>query len=573
MAKLHGGQIFAKALKREGVECVYTLSGGHIMPILYGCREEGIRVIDVRHECTGGYAAEAYAKVTGKPGIIITTAGPGVTNVTTAMAEAMESGVPLIHIGGASPVRDNDTGPLQDVRSFEAMSAFSKWSRKILSADRIAEYVSMAFRNALDATPGPVYLEIAIDTLKGSFEEESVLFPKNYRAQTSAYGDPELIEKAACALVSAKRPALVIGDTARFYSQNAEAVEELVNYLQLPTMVGMISRGVFADETKNELFKLGSGALMAADVILELAVDRNYKYFKGQPPRFNAGALRIAAHPDLTKIGYNAPADIAIVGGASVVAKQILEAVKVKGKPEDRSAWLQEAKEITSKLTAPYVEAAISTMEPPHPGRVAAEVAKFIDQEAKDWHIVCDGGDSASWMDGQSMARFPGQVVRYGPLGTIGTGPGNTLGAWSATGKPVLYYTGDGSFGFYSMEFDTFARHGVPVVCVISNDSAWGMIKLSQELSNGEYVEKHGHLANVLHPMRAYEKMPAVWGGIGIRVTKYEDIIPAIRQVRDSGLPGIVNVQVDEKEVSPPTAAFAGTSQQRKNGERSESGY
>ena len=558
MAKINGGQIFAKALKNEGIDSVFCLSGGHIMPILYACRDEGIRVIDVRHECSGGYAAGAYSKVKGKPGVIITTAGPGVTNVTTAMAEAMESGVPLIHIGGASAVRENDTGPLQDLRSFEVMDVFSKWSRKIMSADRIAEYVSMAFRHAMDATPGPVYLEIAADVLRGEFEEENIYYPVNYRAKTSAFGDPALIERAANALINAKKPALIIGDEARFSGENPSAVEDLVNYLQMPAWCGLMSRGLFADESKNELFNIGAGAVIAADVILELVVDRNYKYGKGRAPRINGSALRIAVHPDITKIGYNAPADIGIIAGASAAAGQILDVLKSKIEPVSGGAWLEEAKAITAKINAPYAEAAVSTMQPPSPGRVAAEVSKFILEEAQDWHIVCDGGDSGSWMDGQAVATYPGQVLRYGPLGTIGTGPGNAMGAWAADGKPILLYTGDGSLGFYAMEFDTFARHGIPVVCVISNDSAWGMIKLTEEIHRGEYLAKNGHVANLLHHMRAYENMPGVWGGIGIRVTKYEDIIPAIRKVRDSGLPGIVNVQVDEKEMSPSTAMFGG---------------
>ena len=185
-------------------------------------------------------------------------------------------------------------------------------------------------------------------------------------------------------------------------------------------------------------------------------------------------------------------------------------------------------------------------------------MAKFIEEEAQDWHVVCDGGDAACWMDANAVARYPGQVVRYGPLGTIGTGQGNTIGAWAADGKPVLYYTGDGSFGFYPMEFDTYLRHNIPVVCVISNDSAWGMIKLSEEVKLGDYIKEHGHVATTLAPMRAYEKLTEIWGGVGITVSRYEDIIPAIRKVRESGKPGIVNVQVDQTKMSPPTAAFAG---------------
>lgn len=558
MAKINGGQLFAKALKKEGVECVFTLSGGHIMPILYGCREEGIQIIDVRHECSGGYGADAYAKVTGKPGVLITTAGPGVANATTAMAESAETGIPVIHIGGASPLAENETGPLQNVASFECMSTFCKWSRKIFQANRIPEYVSMAFRYALDGTPGPVYLEIPADTLHGSYEEETIYWPRDYRATVHGFGPYDLIEKAADALIAAKKPAMIIGEAARFSAEYAKEVEELANYLKIPTFTMITARGVFADESKNELFTIGDGGIANADVILELGVDHNYKIGKGRAPRINGSAYRIMVHNDGKKVGYNAPADIAIIAGASAAAKQILDAVKAKAEPVTDDTWVNEAREATARIRAPYINAAVSDINPTHPGRIAAEVAKFINEEAQDWHVICDGGDSAGWMDANAVARYPGQVIRYGPLGTIGVGPGFSLGAWAGDKKPVLYYTGDGSFGFYSMEFDTFVRHCIPVVCVISNDSAWGMIKLSEGVKRAEYIEKHGHCATTLAEMRAYEKMPEIWGGIGIKVTKTEDIIPAIRKVKESGLPGIVNVQCDQHEMNPSTAAFSG---------------
>ncbi|HZJ83534.1 MAG TPA: thiamine pyrophosphate-binding protein [Clostridia bacterium] len=558
MTKINGGQLFAKALKKEGVECVFTLSGGHIMPILYGCREEGIEVIDVRHECSGAYAADAYAKVTGKPGIIITTAGPGITNATTAMAEAMETGIPIIHIGGGSPLIQNEMGPLQNVASFECMSVFSKWARRIYHAHRVPEYVAMAFRHALDGTPGPVYLEIPADVLMGSYEEEDIYWPRDYRAMEHGFGAQGLVEKAAEALIAAKRPAMIIGEAARFSSEYAEEVENLANYLKMPTYAMTTSRGVFADESKNELFTIGDGGIANADVILELGVEHSYKIGMGRAPRVNGDALKIMVHQDGTMIGYNTPADIGIIGGSSAVAKQIFDIVKSKVEPTTDTSWVEEAKAITNKIRAPYIEAANSDINPIHPGRIPAEVMKFINEEGQDWHIVCDGGDAASWMDANAVARYPGQVIRYGPLGTIGTGQGFTIGAWAGDDKPVLYYTGDGSIGFYSMEFDTYVRHGIPVVCVISNDSSWGMIKLSEEAKRKDYIEEHGHLATTLAEMRAYEKLPEMWGGVGIRVTKVEDIIPAIRKVRDSGLPGIVNVQCDQSEMSPPTAAFAG---------------
>ena len=558
MSTINVGKLFAMALKKEGIDTVFTLSGGHIMPILYGCREEGIRVIDVRHECSGAYAAIAYAKITGKPGVIITTAGPGVTNVQTAMAEAAETSVPVIHIGGASPVSQNEMGPMQNIDSMKSMEAFCKWSRKIYQGNRVPEYVAMAARNAMAGTPGPVYLEIAADTVSGVCEEESVVWIEHYRATKSAFGAPDLIEQAADMLIAAKKPVMVLGQVAPYGAEYAEKVKELAEYLQIPVFAQMESRGLFGDESKDYLFTIGEGALAIADVVLELGVDRNYKIGMGKPPRINAAAKRIVVHPDAAKIGWNWNADVAIVAGASCAAKQILEVVEKKAKAVTSTAWTDEAAEATKKVRTPYTEAAASDMVPCHPGRCAAEVAKFIAEEAPNWHIIADGGDSSCWMDAQATATYRGQILRYGPLGTIGTGQGQAIGAWAADGKPVLYYTGDGSFGFYMGEWDTYLRHNIPVICVISNDSAWGMIKLSEGVKRADYIEQNGHLATTLAPMRAYEKMTEIWGGLGLRVSKPEDIIPAIRKIRDSGKPGIVNVEVNQTEMAPATRTFAG---------------
>ncbi|NLW78347.1 MAG: thiamine pyrophosphate-binding protein [Ruminococcaceae bacterium] len=557
MAQISGGELFARALKKEGIDCVFTLSGGHIMSILYGCRDIGMRVVDTRHECAAGYAANAYAVTSGRPGVLITTAGPGVTNATTAMAEAFDTGVPLVHIGGASPRVENETAPLQNVKSFQAMEVFSKWARVIHDAHRIPEYVAMAFRYALDDTPGPVYLEISTDVLRQKLDEDTIYWPEAYRTEAQPWGDPELIDKAAQWLVEAERPAILVGDHARFSTKHAAAIGELARYLDMPVQATTLARGVFGSEYDDANFTESAGATGAADVLLELGVNHTHQVGKGRKPRYNSDK-RIMVHPDVTKVGYNAPAHIGIVAGASEAATQLLAAVKAKTAARSGTAWMQEAKKLNDAFQQDYLDARTDTMQPPHPGRCAWEVAKFVAEEERDWHVVCDGGDSSTWIFNEAKAGYPGQVLRYGPLGTIGVGAGMTLGGHMADGKPVLYYTGDGSFGFYSMEFDTFARFKVPVVCVISNDSAWGMIKLSQAIANADYVKEHGHLATTLEHMRAYHELPKAWGGIGVLVTKWEDIAPAIRKVRDSGMPGIVNVQVDEEEMGPSTKAFAG---------------
>lgn len=556
MGKVDGGILLAKALKRENVEYVFTLCGGHIMPVLYGLREIGIKIIDFRHECAAAFAADAYAQITGNPGIVLTTAGPGVSDTVTAMFESLHSGNPVIHIGGASPVRENETAPLQDMATLQVMAECTKWAKKIYNTERIPEYVSMAFRHALDDFCGPVYLEIGSDIIGRKVEEEAVHFPVNYRTDAQPYGDPALIEKAADMLINAEYPGLVLGNGARYSLGNGkDAVAELVEYLKIPVGVQELCRGLIADEMKNPQYKMLS-AIRGADVVLTLGVDFNYRIGKGRPPLFNKDVKVIQVHPDRTKIGFNAAAEIGIVGGAGSVAKQLLSAIKAKTQKREDLTWLRKAGEIVDKVSAHWKEGFGAEGIPMSPGRCAAEVARFLDSDGRDWTVVCDGGDAAQWIKNAANAHRPYQILNFGPNGTIGIGTGFSIGAWAANKKPVLYYTGDGSFGFYAMEFDTMARFDVPVVCIISNDSAWGMIKLSEGMARKEYIQEKGHCHVELSDMRAYEKMPEMWGGHGELVTDPNEIIPAIKRAVANGKASIINVQVDKVSMSPVTRSF-----------------
>lgn len=558
MSKVDGGILVARALKKEGVEQIFTLTGGHIMPILYACRDAGIKVIDVRHESAGAYAADAYARVTGKPGVLITTAGPGVAQTIIAMCEARDTGVPVIHIGGASAVAENESGPLQDMNTVEILATATKWSRKVYTSERIPEYVGMAFRHATSNTPGPVYLEIATDTLGQLVDEEKAVFPEAYRTEALPFGDPELIEAAADMLLAAKRPVMIVGNGARFGSKNGAAVPELATFFNMPVISQTMSRGLFVDEDLNPLFKFAGAVPICseADVILTLDVTNDYLVSKCQPPTFNPEAKLIQVNADKSKIGYNAPAHIGIVGSAGPVVSQILKAVKGKSEKKDDITWVSRAGEIAMEMGGEFMTAFSSQEVPINPGRLAFEVSRFLSEEGKDYNLVIDGGDCAMWMNAAASAHRPGQILNYGPNGTIGVGAGFALGAWAANGKPVLYFTGDGSFGFYAMEMETFARFGVPVVVVISNDSSWGLIKLGECLNNPEKAAK-GACGLELEHMRAYEKITTMWGGYGEMVTQPENIVPAIKRGFESGKPAIINVEVDKVTMSPVIRAFA----------------
>ena len=549
MTKTNGGLLFAKALKAQGVEKIFTLPGGHIMSIYYGCRAEGIELITMRHECSAAFAADAYARVTGKPGVVITTAGPGITNSTSGMVEALYQNSPIVHIGGAAPTSQNDSASLQDMNTLEIMSTVTKWARKIYTPARIPEYVSMAFRHALAEPPGPVYLEIGIDLVDAPVNINQVVYPPTIEFPSEQFGDPKLIDKVADLLIEAKKPMILIGDGARFNSKYGEAFSELSDYLKIPTAAQTVSRGLFADETKNPLFRM-DGALPAADLVITFGLLIDFRFNKLKPPVVRKDVRLIQVHTDAAMIGFNAPAEIGIVGGAGAVASQILEAVKTKTPNRTNSAWIEEASKIAQENNKPWFDGFHSDQMPIHPGRCAFEVARFIEQDGYDWTIICDGGEASDWVRPAVNAHRPGQVLSYSTAGMIGFGPGFTTGAWAANGKPVLYYTGDGSFGFYMGEFDTFCRYNIPVVCVISNDSAWGMIKLLENIRNPEEVAE-GHVGLDLCDLRAYEKLVSIWDGYGERVTRPEEIIPAIRRGYASGKPAIINVEVDHVSITP----------------------
>ncbi len=549
---IDGGALVGKALANEGVEKAFVLCGGHIMPIFYGMRNAGIEIIDMRHECAAVYAAIAYTRAAGKMTVVVTTAGPGVGNTPAGMMEAQSLGIPLLQIGGAVAMTKRDAGDLQDMSTLNVMESCSKWARKITLTERIPEYVSMAFRQAQDSTPGPVYLEIPTDLCFNKVEEGNISFPVNYRAKAIPFGDPVLIDAAADLLVKAKQPAIIVGDGALSSVGNkASAVAGLSDYLKIPVGVsGSSCRGLFGDEYKNPLLR--TNAIWFADVILTLGCRFDFRLGLGTMVPKEAKVIQV--HTDMSQIGFNLRADIGIVGGTGPVAGQLLEVVKTKRNKPAEVSWVgPDPKSMKAQMSEAYGAEGI----PIHPARCAGEVAKFLEQDGRDWSLICDGGEAAVWMIIAATAQRPGQIHSSGPNGTIGTGPALAVGAWAANRKPVLWYTGDGSFGFYAMEMDTMARLGIPVVCVVSNDSAWGMIRLAERYIRPEEIETRGQCHVELHHMRAYEKMAAMWDGYGECVTDPAEIIPAIKRAAANGKPSIINVEVDKVSLSPMIAGFA----------------
>ncbi|MDR1571993.1 MAG: thiamine pyrophosphate-binding protein [Clostridiales Family XIII bacterium] len=553
---VNGGRLFARQLKREGVSQIFTICGGQIMPVIYGCRDEGIEVIDVRHENAGVYAADAYARATGRPGVMLATLTPGVMQTMQGIFEARAAGSPVLVISASVGIDEFDTGAEQDmgVDTMTILKGNTLWAAKIFEAGRIPEYVSKAFRQMLGATPGPAYLEIPVDVMKSKVELDEARFPEKTRVSAMAFGDPALIGEAADMLAEAKQPALVIGDAAIFTSEGGRAaVEGLVSHLQMPVYATTMARGLFGDEG-DPLFRTGEGALCEADVIATLSAAMNFRLNNGRPPLINENAKFIQIHPDIRMIGFNCPADVGIVAGASAAARQLLEAVKARTGPKG-DAWAQKAGRMHAAYRAEWDAGyGFGDIKPMHPARLAAEVGRFLAEEAPDWSIAADGGDSYEWIMRAVRARRPGQIAGYASNGTIGTGQGFAMGLWLAHGKPVLEYTGDGSIGFYLGEFDTMARFGMRIICVVSNDAQWGMVKMAETMRSGDEVSK-GYIATTLAERR-YEKVAEALGGYGEYVEDVGEVVPAIRRAYASGKPSIINVRVDSEHPCPFTIMY-----------------
>jgi acetolactate synthase-1/2/3 large subunit len=460
-------------------------------------------------------------------------------------------GIPLLQIGGAVTMEKRDAGDLQDMDTLEVMATCSKWAKKVSYAHRIPEYISMAFRHVFDSTPGPVYLEMPTNVLWKEVEEDGVVFPVNYRTDALPAGDAALIEEAAELLANAEKPAAVIDEYARFnIGEHASAIAELSEYLKMPLGVqGTNCRGMFGDEVEKPWLR--RNATGKADVVLTLGCRFDFRHASGK--RVAEDAKVIQVHNDSRQIGFNLRTDIGIVGGAGPVAAQLLEAIKARRKPAEEF-WVGPS---DTNWPENLPGAFHSEGTPIHPARCAGEVSKFLAEDGKDWNVICDGGEASVWISIASRARRAGQIHGNGPEGNIGMGPAQAIGAWVANRKPVLWYTGDGSFGYHAMEMDTMERLGIPVVCVISNDSAWGMIRLEQRWTRPEEVEKNGQCNTELKHMRAYEKMVSMWDGHGEMVTEPEEIIPAIKRAVANGKPSIINVEVDKVSPSPFIGGYA----------------
>ena len=551
---ISGGHLVAKALKSEGVDTIFTLCGGHIIDIYDGCLDEGIRIIDVRHEQTAAHAADGYARQTGKLGCVVTTAGPGCTNAMTGVATAFRSESPILHIGGQSSLTQHKMGSLQDLPHVDMMTPITKFASGVMSTERVADMISMAARECFTGAYGPSYLEIPRDVLDREIPKESAVIPEpgRYRASVKSIGDPEDIERLADLLVKAERPAMLIGSQV-FMSRGHQAAIDLARSLNVALYMNGASRGILPPGDPHYFNRTRSSAFKKADVIV--IVGTPFDFRMGYGKRISKQATLIQIDQDYRTVGKNRDISLGLAGDPGAILAAALQATTGRSDngAKGRQGWLDGLRVEEAEKTEKLMPMFLSNSNPIHPYRLAWEINEFL---SEDTIYIGDGGDIVTISAQAVQPRGPGNWMDPGALGSLGVGTGFAMAAGLAhPQKEVICLYGDGSFGMTAFDMETANRFGAPYIAIVGNNSHMNQIRYGQVT---KYGEQRGNVGNKLGdvPFGTFAEM---LGGSGQEIRDPNEIQPALQRARESvkssGKSAVINVWVDPNEYAPGTKA------------------
>jgi acetolactate synthase-1/2/3 large subunit len=552
----HGGRLVARRLKAHGVSRLFTLSGGHLFSIYDGCREEGIHIVDVRHESTAAFAAEGWAKVTREPGVCALTAGPGVTNGMSAIASAQANHSPVVVLGGRAPALRWGQGSLQEIDHVPFVRPVSKLAVTAASSAEIPALVDEAFVAAVTPHGGPAFVDFPLDYV---FMEAPDRSAAGRAADDSGAEDGQAgagrvagshgagsaaLERAGELLRGAERPVIMAG-TDLYWGHGEQALEELAATLRIPVFLNGLARGcVRAD---HELFfsRTRGQALKGADVALVIGVPMDFRLGFGSAFGDETEIVVI----DVAEPERRQPRDVAAECYGALPPTLADLRVAAGARTLSSEPWLADLRAAESERRQAEREQLSDDRRPLHPMRLYAELGTVLERDAI---VVGDGGDFVSYAGRVIDSYQPGCWLDPGPFGCLGTGPGYALAAKLAhPERQVVLLLGDGAFGFSGMEFDTLARHGVNVVGVMGNNGIWALEKHPMEFLYGYSV------AAELRPATRYDLVVEALGGHGEIVERPQDVRPALERAFTSGKPALVNVLTDPSIAYPRQANLA----------------
>ncbi len=534
----------AERLRVHGVEALFTLVGGHILELLDGCADAGVRMIGMRHEGTVTMAAEGFALATGRPGVAAVTAGPGFTNALTGFADAATWNVPLIMVGGRTALDRRGRGTVQDIDQEGMLATLAKWRAVVYDAQNLQRLTDEAFHQAVSGRPGAVYLEVPHDIFQARLDPAAGHwgFPAS---PTRSAASPVELGRALDALKAATRPMVLAGGGA-FWSGAGEAIAAFCSAAEIPVTTTSAARGLIPDGHPWCLGSLvhGGRAVFSSDCVLILGSAFNGNLVYGGHPLFREDQTLIQVDISSDQVGGSRRADIAVLGDIREVMTQMTASGLRSG---SGTAWLELGRELVGTSRQEWdqqVDDYTGTLV--HPGALVREVAAFA-REA--WGgastLVADGGDILTWALAYTDAERPGRMLTTTTaLGTLGVGLPFALAAKVARPEePVVLITGDGAFGMSAMEMETAARHHLPVIVVVANNGGWGDVRHEQrELFGREVVSA---LADA-----RYDLLAESLGCRGERVEHLADLRPALERAASAGVPALIDVRTDPDVLS-----------------------
>lgn len=537
----HGGRLIARRLKAHGVSKLFTLSGGHLFSIYDGCREEGIAIVDVRHESTAAFAAEGWAKVTREPGVCALTAGPGVTNGMSAMASAQANHSPMVVLGGRAPALRWGQGSLQEIDHVPFVRPLTKLAATPESTAEIPALVDDAFAAATAPHGGPAFVDFPLDYVFMEAAEAEAAVPAS---AVESIADGSALERAAELLRGAERPVIMAG-TDLYWGRGEEALLALAETLRIPVFLNGLARGCVPADHELFFSRARSAALKGADVALVVGVPMDFRLAFGAAFGEDTEIVVI----DVAEPERSHPRAVAAecYGSIPRTLSELRSGAGGAALPSER--WIAELRTVETERREAERGEFEDGRSPLHPMRLYAELAKTLDRDAI---VIGDGGDFVSYAGRVIDSYRPGCWLDPGPFGCLGTGPGYALAAKLAhPERQVVMMLGDGAFGFTGMEYDTLARHGVNVVGVMGNNGIWALEKHPMEFLYGYSV------AADLRPATRYDEVVRALGGHGEMVSRPQDVAPAIERAFAAGLPALVNVLTDPTVVYPRKSNLA----------------
>ncbi len=525
------------ALSGFGTDVMFTLNGGHIWPLYDAARNQGMRVIDTRHEQSATFAAEAYAKLTRRPGFAALTAGPGITNGVSAVTSAHFNGSPVVVLGGRAPQGRWGAGSLQELDHVPILASITKSAATVTDPTQAGTMVHEAARLAIEPHRGPTFLDFPLDVFGPSAGDVPAVDASAHRGVEPDPGD---VAALAALLAGAQRPAFIVGSDVYWDGAWTELAAAAVA-LGVPCFFNGMGRGLLPADHELAFLRTRGLLKQRADVVVVLGTPLDFRIGFG-----SFGAATVAHVVDAESQRARHVEVLTVVGNITATLAGLADHV---GDRVDHSDWISELRDTESRAADSEIALMEADDDPIRPSRIYGELRRRLERDAV---VICDGGDFASYA-GKFIEVFePGGWLDTGPYGCLGNGLGYAIAARVVRpSSQVVLLLGDGAAGFSLMDVDSLVRHGLPVVMIVGNNGMWGLEKHPMQAIYG------WDMACDLQPGCRYDEVVRSLGGGGETVSSPAEIGPALDRAFASGVPYLVNVLTDPGDIYPRSSNLA----------------